>query len=71
MQRFEVAAPCLTLFAGSPEAACLYDLLLWWIARDHAVHRPQRIEPRIVKRRPKPYKLLNHRRNQMREAPLR
>jgi hypothetical protein len=71
MQRFEVAAPYLTLFAGSPQAACIYELLLSGIARDHATHRPHRIEPRAVKRRPKPYKLLNQPRNQMREALLR
>jgi hypothetical protein len=37
----------------------LWDDLLLNLARDRVRHRPGRIEPRAVKRRPKPYPLLN------------
>ena len=70
MQRFDVVAPYLWLFAGTTKAAMMYQLLLSWIARDHVPHRPHRIEPRVLKRRPKPYKLLNRPRNEMRKALL-
>ena len=32
------------------------------------LHRPNRIEPRVVKRRPKPYDLMNRPREQLRKA---
>ena len=37
----------------------LWDDLLWNLARDLVRWRPHRTEPRAVKRRPKPYPLLN------------
>jgi len=37
----------------------LWDDLLWNLARDLVRLRPHRLEPRAVKRRPKPYPLLN------------
>jgi hypothetical protein len=37
----------------------LWDDLLWNLARDRVRHRPGRTEPRAVKRRHKPYPLLN------------
>jgi hypothetical protein len=70
MQRFDVVAPYLWLFAGTPKAAMLYQLLLSWIACDRVPHRPHRLEPRALKRRPKPYKLLNRPRKEMRKALL-
>jgi Transposase DDE domain len=36
----------------------LWEILLESIARDEVGHRPDRVEPRAVKRRPKPYPLL-------------
>ena len=45
--------------------------LLEAIARDQVPHRPDRIEPRAVKRRPKPYQLLNRPRHLMKEIPHR
>jgi hypothetical protein len=71
MQRFDAIAPYLYLFAGTAKGIRLYQLLLSWIACDPLPHRPGRIEPRVLKRRPKPYKLLNRPRNQMRKALLR
>jgi hypothetical protein len=37
----------------------LWDGLLYDLARDLVRHRPNRTEPRAVKRRPKPFPLLN------------
>jgi hypothetical protein len=45
--------------------------LLAVIAQDGLPHRPGRREPRAVKRRPKPYQLLNRPRHRMRETPHR
>jgi hypothetical protein len=71
LQRFHAVAPYLWLFTGTPQAAPLYQLLLSWIARDYLPERPDRIEPRAVKRRPKPYDLLTRPRKEMQEALLR
>jgi len=70
MQLFEVMAPYLCLFFGTAKAIMLYHLLLKWIASDILPYRPNRIEPRAVKRRPKEYALLNRSRKEMREALL-
>jgi hypothetical protein len=70
MQRFNVVAPYLCLFCGTAKAIMLYQLLLKWIAGDILPCRPNRIEPRAVKRRPKEYALLNKTRQEMREALL-
>ena len=45
--------------------------MLQSIAADEVPHRPNRQEPRAVKRRPKPYALLNAPRNSMKEIPHR
>jgi len=45
--------------------------LLEVIARDEVPHRPDRREPRAIKRRPKPYQLLNRPRLAMKEIPHR
>jgi hypothetical protein len=45
----------------------LIDELLAVIARDQVPDRPDRLEPRAVKRRPKPYQLLNRPRHVMKE----
>jgi hypothetical protein len=70
MQRFDVVGPYLCLFAGTPNAPTLYQLLLSWIAHDPVPHRPNRLEPRTLKRRPKPYHLMTRPRNEMRQALL-
>jgi hypothetical protein len=71
IQHFHAVAPYLWLFAGTPKARRLYQLLLSWIARDILPSRPNRVEPRAVKRRPKEYALLNRPRHEMRKALLR
>jgi len=68
MQRFQAIAPYLCLFRGTARAAELYRLLLFWIASAVVPERPHRVEPRVVKRRPKPHKLLNRPRKEMRKA---
>jgi len=49
----------------------LVSQLLEVIARDEVPDRPGRREPRAVKRRPKPFQLLNRRRHLMKELPHR
>lgn len=70
MQRFQVIAPYLCLFAGTARAVTMYQLLLSWIASDAVPYRPHRVEPRAVKRRPKPHDLLTRPRQEMRKALL-
>lgn len=71
MERFHIVAPYLCLFHGTPQAGTLYQLLLSWIASDVLPNRPNRIEPRALKRRPKPYDLLTRPRNETRKLLLR
>jgi hypothetical protein len=68
VDRLNVFLPYLWLFEGTPKAQGLYDLLLRSIARDLLPRRPNRVEPRAVKRRPKQYALLNKPRRTMRKA---
>jgi len=70
VQRFDVVAPYLYLFCGTRKAVTIYKLLLKWIAGEILPYRPNRIEPRAVKRRPKGYDLMNRPRNQMRQELL-
>jgi hypothetical protein len=70
VQRFDVMVPYLYLFCGTPKAVMLYRLLLKWVAGDILPHRPNRIEPRAVKRRLKEYALLNRPRGEMRRVLL-
>ena len=68
--RLLAVLPYLWLFAGTSRAKELYQLLLAWIARDLLPHRPGRLEPRVKKRRAKPYPLMNRPRSEMRQALL-
>lgn len=56
---------------GSCASKAIYNTLLAFIAEDLLPHRPDRIEPRCIKRRPKPYQLLTKPRHLMREIPHR
>ena len=47
-----------TVIADSANADRLYTTLIWMISTHRVADRPDRIEPRLIKRRPKPYKLL-------------
>jgi len=66
-----VLSPYLWLYDGTPRAEALYDPLLKWIAHDRVPHRPGRVEPRALNRRPKEYDRLNRPRHAMRQALLR
>jgi hypothetical protein len=46
------------VIADSANERRFYAALLWMIGSHRVANRPDRIEPRLVKRRPKPYKLL-------------
>ena len=51
-----------------PRKVCqLWEDLLLNLARDLVRYRPNRVEPRAVKRRPKPYPLLNKPRRRFKE----
>lgn len=55
-----VWGPLLTEYRANPEQTQnILALILWYLARDVLPYRPNRIEPRARKRRPKPYPLLN------------
>jgi len=62
--------PFLWLLRGTDKARYLQQLLLQWIARDPNPDRPNRIEPRAVKRRPKKYSRLIQPRRIARKALL-
>lgn len=47
-----------TVIANSHNARRFYAALLWMIGAHQVANRPDRIEPRLLKRRPKPHKLL-------------
>lgn len=60
---FKGALQSLNVFLGrviadTTQASRLYAALLWMVGTHRADNRPDRLEPRLVKRRPKPYKLL-------------
>jgi hypothetical protein len=46
------------VIADTGNASRHYSALLWMIASHRVADRPDRMEPRLLKRRPKPHKLL-------------
>ena len=60
LHRIRAVFPILLLHAIRDALRCavLFEQLLRWIAADRVPHRPDRIEPRRVKRRPKTYSRL-------------
>jgi hypothetical protein len=58
LHRVRAAIPLMALAAGSTVAS-LFAYLIKTIADDLVPYRPDRVEPRRIKRRPKPYDLLN------------
>ena len=70
LQRLQATLPYLWLYTGTSRSKQLYQLLLNWIAHDILPHRPDRLEPRTKKRRPKNYCLMNQPRYKMRKALL-
>jgi len=70
VDRLNSVMPYLWLYEGSGKARRLYELLLQWIARNLLPDRPNRLEPRVVKRRPKGYPRLTRPRQEMRRLLL-
>jgi hypothetical protein len=70
VDRLNVLEPYLFIYEGTDRAEHLYALMLAWIAKDQVPHRPNRFEPRAVKRRPKEYPRLNWPRQHVRKGLL-
>jgi hypothetical protein len=68
VDRLNALLPYLWLFQGTPHVHKLAHLLLSWIAHDPLPYRPNRIEPRVKKRRPKAYPWMKQPRTEMRQA---
>lgn len=65
-------APVLAhLSLRNQERLRLYRIMLLYIARNTIPHRPNRCEPRAIKRRPKPYQYLTQPRHLFKELPHR
>ena len=62
-----LASPLLSALDRSE----IYRLMLFYIAKDKLPHRPNRVEPRAIKRRPKNYQRLTQPRNIFKETPHR
>lgn len=69
LHRLRRAAPSLLLNSDRIDPAALRDEMLCWIACDRLPHRPDRYEPRRVKRRPKQYSHLHRPRAWYRTRP--
>jgi hypothetical protein len=68
VDRLNALLPYLWLLQQTDRAERLYQLLLSWIAHDLLPYRPNRLEPRAKKRRPKKYALLTVPRAEMRKT---
>ncbi len=66
LHRVRAMMPLLSLIQGGQALSNLLAYLIQSIADDLVPHRPDRVEPRRVKRRPKPYRLLTKPRHQCR-----
>lgn len=66
LHRIRAMMPLLSLIRGQPTLAHLLSYLIQSIADDTVPLRPDRVEPRRLKRRPKPYDLLTRPRHEYR-----
>lgn len=64
-------APTFMVFHSPAKRRDQFDAFLRCLANDTVPHRPNRVEPRARKRRPKNYPLLNKPRNKFKEIPHR
>jgi hypothetical protein len=63
-------SPIIASLQSKPKRqSSLIAAMLWVIASDQVPLRPNRREPRAVKRRPKPFQLLNKPRHKMKDTP--
>ena len=60
-------APKMALAPSDRKRDKMFQDLLFYIAHDRTPNRPNRVEPRAKKRRPKKYKLLNKPRSELKE----
>lgn len=70
VDRLNAILPYWWMARSVEEHRQLHRILLAWLARDLLPHRPDRIEPRAVKRRPKGYPRLNRPRTEMKKILL-
>ena len=66
LHRVRAVLPMMAMAAGPTAVANLFAYLIESVAEDVLPYRPDRVEPRRVKRRPKPYRLLTKPRHQCR-----
>lgn len=66
LHRIRAVLPFISSITGQTTLLNLLAYLLESIANDQVPHRPDRVEPRRIKRRPKPYDLLNRPRHEYR-----
>jgi len=66
LHRIRAVLPFISSITGSATLRNLLAYLIESIASDQVPHRPDRVEPRRIKRRPKPYDLLNRPRREYR-----
>jgi hypothetical protein len=71
VDRLEVWGEAIWWAVGTAKATRLIEALMQTVAEDEVPDRPGRLEPRVKKRRPKPYQLLTKPRHQMKEIPHR
>jgi hypothetical protein len=64
VQHLSSLTPYLAI-AGQANYAFLYEKLIHLVANEKVPDRPDRIEPRVLKRRPKPYPLMTQPRSQL------
>ena len=64
VQHLSSLAPYLAI-AGQSNYAVLYEKLIHLVANEKVPDRPDRIEPRVIKRRPKPFPLMTQPRSQL------
>jgi hypothetical protein len=69
VRQWAPALACSSLDAA--DRAQLYKLMLFYIAKDKVPNRPNRLEPRAIKRRPKNYQRLTKPRSIFKETPHR
>jgi hypothetical protein len=64
VQHLASLAPYLAI-AGQSNYAVLYEKLIYLVANEKVPDRPDRMEPRVIKRRPKPFPLMTQPRSQL------
>jgi hypothetical protein len=69
VQHLSSLAPYLAI-ADQPDFVVLYGKLIGMVAKEKVPDRPDRVEPRAVKRRPKPFPLMTKPRHELKAGLL-